>query len=565
MLTFTEFPYTRPDLEELTVEFQRLLNRFNQATSGATQNQIIQELNAQRQDYESMATLARIRHSIATTDPYYEGENNYFDETTPSYEGLIHEYYHCLLQSPYRAELEAKWGKQLFRLAALQLKTFSPAVIPDLQTENKLASAYKKLRASAQIQFDGEKRTLAQMEPFLEAKARSTRQEAQEAFTSFFREHETEFDRIYDQLVKVRDRIAKKLGFENFIELGYARLGRSDYNETMVAGYRRQVLATLVPLATKLRTRQAKRLGLAALKYYDEPLAFLSGNAVPTGDVSSILEHGLQMFQELSPETGAFFSFMVEKELLDLVAKTGKAGGGYCTYLSKYQAPFIFANFNGTAGDIDTLTHEAGHAFQVYCSREFEAPEYLWPTMEACEIHSMSMEFLTWPWMDLFFGAETEKYKFAHLTSALLFVPYGVTVDEFQHWVYAQPTVTPAERKQAWRTIERKYLPHRDYAGNNLLERGGYWFRQGHIYTDPFYYIDYTLAQVCAFQFWVKAQHNPQEAWSDYLGLCQAGGSRSFLELVTIAGLQNPFADGSIAALLGPLTAWLDGVDDRQW
>jgi M3 family oligoendopeptidase len=565
MLTFAEFPYSRPNLEQLSIEFRQLLNRFNQAPSGATQNRIIQELNLRRQDYESLATLARIRHSIDTTDPYYERENIYFDETTPTYEALIHEYYRCLLESPYRAELEAKWGEQLFRLAALQLKTFSPAVIPDLQTENKLASAYRKLRASAQIQFQGEKHNLAQMEPFLQAKTRSVRQEAQEAYTGFFREYEAEFDRIYDQLVKVRDRIAKKLGFANFIELGYARLGRSDYNETMVAGYREQVLATLVPLATQLRTRQAKRLGLDTLKYYDEPLAFRSGNAVPAGDVSTILQQSLNMFQELSPETGAFFSFMVEKNLLDLVAKAGKAGGGYCAYISKHRAPFIFANFNGTSGDIDTLTHEAGHAFQVYCSREFEAPEYLWPTLEACEIHSLSMEFLTWPWMELFFGADTEKYKFAHLTSALLFVPYGVTVDEFQHWVYAQPTASPAARKQAWRTIERKYLPHRDYAGNNLLEQGGYWFRQGHIYTDPFYYIDYTLAQICAFQFWIKAQQNPREAWADYLHLCRAGGSRSFLELVTLAGLQNPFTAGSIAALLGPLTTWLDGVNDRQW
>ena len=161
----------------------------------------------------------------------------------------------------------------------------------------------------------------------------------------------------------------------------------------------------------------------------------------------------------------------------------GKQSGGYCTYISEYGAPFIFSNFNGTSGDIDVLTHEAGHAFQVYESRGFEVPEYGFPTYEACEIHSMSMEFFTWPWMDRFFEDEADKYRFDHLASGLIFIPYGVTVDEFQHFVYENPDATPAERKQAWREIERKYLPHRNYDDNAYLEQGGFWHKQGHIFS----------------------------------------------------------------------------------
>lgn len=565
MLTFKEFPYQRPDYSQLEAEFRRLLQAFNRAPSAARQEQLIEEINTWRREYESMATLARIRHTIDTTDPFYDRENTYFDETAPLYTGLIYEYYRALLTSPYRPELEARFGKQLFRLAALNQKTFAPEVVTELQTENKLARDYTKLKASARIRFAGGEYNLAQMAPFLEAPERATRQAAQEAYTGFFRENEAEFDRLYDEMVKVRDRIAKKLGFANFIELAYARLGRSDYDAAKVAGYREQVLTSLVPLTVELRRRQARRLGLEALKYYDEPLAFLSGNAVPKGDVHWKLAQARRMYEELSPETGAFFSYMLEHELLDLEAKAGKAGGGYSTYLSKYQAPFIFANFNGTSGDVDTLTHEAGHAFQVYSSRGWPIPEYHWPTLEACEIHSMSMEFLTWPWMKLFFAEEELKFKFAHLTSALLFIPYGVTVDEFQHWVFAHPEASPAQRKTVWRQIEAKYLPDRDYAGNDLLARGGWWYRQGHIFTDPFYYIDYTLAQVCAFQFWIKAQKDPAAAWGDYLRLCQAGGSRSFLELVDLANLENPFREGTIAACLPPLVAWLDGVDDCRW
>jgi M3 family oligoendopeptidase len=560
--TFEEFPYRRPDLEHFQAEFRDLLSQFDRAESPAIQNQLIAAVNRMRNEFQTMGTLVHIRHSMNTADEYYDRENDYFDEIGPVYEGLVHQYYRSLTRSPFRPALEAQWGRQLFRLAELQLKTFAPEIVADLQQENKLSSQYTKLRASAQIMFEGEPRNLSQMGPFLQSPDRAVRKRAQEAFTGFFAEHEAEFDGIYDGLVKLRDRIARKLGFPNFVELGYARLSRSDYNPAMAAGYRRQVLESVVPLATKLRQRQAKRLKLATLKYYDESLEFLTGNALPKGNPDWIVAGGRKMYRELSPETDQFFTFMVEAGLLDLVTRPNKAGGGYCTYIPDHRSPFIFSNFNGTSDDVDVLTHEAGHAFQVYLSRDYQLPEYIWPTLEACEIHSMSMEFLTWPWMKLFFENEELKYKFAHLSGALLFIPYGVTVDEFQHWVYENPTATPAERKQIWRIIERKYLPHRDYEDNDLLTRGGYWFRQGHIFNDPFYYIDYTLAQVCAFQFWIRSRENRAAAWRDYLRLCRAGGSQAFLELVALAGLRNPFEPGCVQSVTGPIAEWLDSVDD---
>lgn len=566
MTTFRDYQYKRPDIKSLESAFSQLLLRFERAESVTVQNELLTKINGLRNEYETMGTLASIRHTIDTTDEYYEKENDFFDQTNPLYEGLINRYYQLLVNSGFRQTLEEKWGKQLFTLAELQLKTFSPEVIPDLQEENKLASQYVKLRASAKILFEGEERNLSQMAPFMEKPERGTRKKAQEAFTGFFLKNEAQFDEIFDGLVKVRDRIAKKLGYKNYIELGYARLGRSDYNSKMVAGYRDQIRKSLVPLTAKLRQRQTKRIKVSALKYYDEPLEFLSGNATPKGDSDWIIANGQRMYNELSPETGEFFNYMIEKELLDLVAKKGKAGGGYCTYLGKYRSPFIFSNFNGTSGDVDVLTHEAGHAFQVYTSSRIDSgvPEYIWPTMEACEIHSMSMEFFTWPWMGLFFKEDEIKYKFAHLSGALLFIPYGATVDEFQHWVYEHPEATPTERKKAWREIEEKYLVYRDYEDNDLLNRGGYWFRQGHIFGSPFYYIDYTLAQVCALQFWVKSQENPATAWQDYLRLCRAGGSKSFLDLVRLANLKNPFMDGAIDSIVRPVERWLDKVDDSN-
>jgi M3 family oligoendopeptidase len=563
-MTFKEYKYTRPDMDVLEKNFNSALEAFKGATSAQEQIVAMKEINRLRNAFETQTVLVEIRHSVDTTDAFYEAENNYLDEVRPLAEGLLNKYYEALLATPYEAELKAEFGEQIFRIAQMIQKTFKPEIIEDLQIENKLSSQYVKLRASSKIQFEGEERNLSQMEPFMESPDQDMRKRAQLAVNGFFEENEAEFDRIYDELVKVRTKMAHKLGFENFVELGYARLMRSDYDATMAAAYRKQVYEELVPVATALRERQAKRLGLTALKFYDEPLEFLSGNATPKGSPEWIMENGSKMYKELSSETDEFFNFMLDNDLMDLVSKKGKAGGGYCTFISDYKAPFIFSNFNGTAGDVDVLTHEAGHAFQVYSSRDFELPEYIWPTLEACEIHSMSMEFFAWPWMENFFKEETEKYKFAHLSGALLFIPYGVTVDEFQHFVYENPEVSPAERRAKWREIEGKYLPHRDYEGCDFLERGGYWFKQGHIFMNPFYYIDYTLAQVCAFEFWAKSRQNRQEAWADYLNLCRAGGSQSFLELVALAGLNNPFVDGTIKKIVAPIQSYLADVDDSE-
>ena len=497
-MKFSEFKYTRPDFDQYKKTMDELTNQFKQASDADAQLELVAKINKVRSHVETMATLASIRHSIDTRDKFYDEEQTYWDEYSPLYEEVNSSFYGAIVHSPYRKTLEDKFSKQFFTILDYRLKSFSPEIISDLQEENKLSSDYTKLIASAKIMFDGEERTIPGMGKYLLSEDRNVREAASNAKYGFFEAHEQEIDEIYDQLVKVRTRIAKKLGFENFVELGYIRMIRSDYTPEMVKKFRQQVLDYIVPVASSLYKRQKERLGYGELRYFDEKFEFTTGNATPKGEPDWILENGVKMYHELSPQTKEFFDYMVETELLDLVNKPGKAGGGYCTYIPDYKSPFIFSNFNGTSGDIDVLTHEAGHAFQVYSSRWIEIPELNFPTYESCEIHSMSMEFFTWPWMNLFFKEDTEKYKFVHLGSAIKFIPYGITVDAFQHFVYEHPEATPAERKAAWRELEKQYLPHKDYEGCDFLERGGWWFQQAHIFNSPFYYIDYTLAQICA-------------------------------------------------------------------
>ena len=563
-MNFNDYKYERIDIDAVKKLFEELIGSFSKADSAEKQCEIMDKVINLRNHIDTMITLVSIRHSINTADDFYDKENDYCDEISPLLYGFTTDFYEALVTSKFRKELEDKYGKFLFDQAECSLKTFNEEVIPQLQEENKLSSKYDKLIASAKIPFDGEERTLSQMAPYIQSKDRNIRKDAAKKVAEFFSAHKNDFDEIYDKLVKVRTEIAHKLGFKNYVELAYARLRRLDYNAQDVAGYRKQVLENIVPLHSELRERQAKRLGIDKLKFYDEPIKFNSGNADPHGDPEWILNHGKTMYRELSKETDEFFTFMTENNLLDLLSKKGKNSGGYCTYIPDYKSPFIFANFNGTAHDVDVLTHEAGHAFQVYESRGYEVPEYLWPSYEACEIHSMSMEFLTWPWMGLYFENDEDKYKFIHLSEALLFIPYGVTVDEFQHWVYENPEATPEERRNKWLETEKKYLPTRDYGEIDELKEGIFWFRQGHIFGTPFYYIDYTLAQVCAFQFWIKSRENREKAWEEYLNLCRLGGSKPFFELMKAANLKNPFNEGTIASVIPKIREFLDSIDDMK-
>ncbi|KIL45877.1 M3 family oligoendopeptidase [Jeotgalibacillus soli] len=564
MKTFDQYTYKRPVFEEEKIRFENLLNKFKNAATADEQIKAIEEINRFRNALSTQSNLVYIRASIDTNDDFYQKERDYFDEIEPQLKELDTEFYKELIASKWRKELEEKWGSQLFGIAESEIKSFSPEVISLLQKENKLSSEYSKLVASAEVEFNGETLTLAQLDTYTESTDRETRKKAMTTKFDFFQQHEKKFDDLYDQLVKVRDEIATTLGYKNFVELGYVRMLRIDYNAEMVKAFRDQVRDYIVPLTSKLRKRQAERIGVQPFNYYDEPLKFLTGNAVPKGTPDWIINNGKQMYKELSPETDEFFTFMTERKLMDLEAKKGKESGGYCTFIEEYQSPFIFSNFNGTSGDIDVLTHEAGHAFQVYSSRNIGIPEYLWPTYESAEIHSMSMEFFTWPWMSLFFEEQTEKYKFSHLSDGLLFLPYGVAVDEFQHVVYENPEMTPAERKEAWKKIEQIYLPDRDYGGHVYLEAGGFWQRQAHIYNSPFYYIDYTLAQICAFQFWKRSRENHEDAWKDYLHLCQLGGSKSFTALVKEANLISPFEEGCVESVIDSIEDWLNSVDDKS-
>ncbi len=560
-MKFSEIPYQQPDAVALKSDLNAIVDAFTNANTAEEQGDQIKAFNDVLRHYETQSNIAAIRFTINTADKEYQEARKFFSLMAPEVQEIKAKLQEAVISSPFKSELEERWGSVYMNTAELATKIISPEVIADMQAENELTQDYEKIMAAGKVTFRGEELTLNALTPLMQSVDRETRKEAYKAYYGYMESVADQVYGIYDQQVKLRDGMSKKLGFKDFVEMGYARMNRTDYNSEDVARFRDELEKHFVPILKKLKKSQMKRLGLEDdFMSYDYELMFPDGNATPKGEPQWILDNGQKMYQELSPETGEFFDKLINREMLDVLDRKGKAPGGYCTFLLDYQSPFIFANFNGTSHDVDVLTHEAGHAFQTYMSKDLELVEHMWPTYEACEIHSMSMEFLTYPWMENFFGADEPKYKYGHLYRCINTMTSCALGDSFQEYVYHNPEMSIQERNTKWAELQARFRPYLNFGDNDFLNNGGGWFRIGHFFFMPFYYIDYALAEICAFQFWLKAEEDRSAAWKDYVRLCKAGGSKSFLDLVELAGLRSPFEPGVVAEIAAKVEERLDSM-----
>jgi len=550
-VNFVNMKYERVDIDRLRSQYDTITKNVREASDASAVFAALEKHTALSSEYETMATLTYLRHTIDTRDEFYAAENDFYDETGPLVEEKTQEFFLALYESPYRKALEEKFGELMFDNLEIRLRCFDPSIIAELQEENRLVSEYGKLTASAQIEFDGKVLNLSQLGAYRISPDREVRKAATYANGRFFADNAEKLDDIYDRLVKLRTAMAKKLGYDNFLPLAYDRRQRNCYDAAMVKNFREQVKRDIVPIVVRLKEMQAERIGISDMKFWDDTFSFKEGNPKPIGTPEDIMSAGRAMYHEMSKETGEFIDFMFDNGLCDLVAKPGKSVGGYCTFITGYKSPFIFSNFNGTSGDVDVLTHEAGHAFAAYCTRDITPRELAEPTVEACEVHSMSMEMLTRPYWDKFYGDDTDRARFNHLADALIFLPYGCMVDEFQHMVYENPDASPSERCEMWKSLEAQYRPYLDFADIPCYSEGRGWQRQLHIYELPFYYIDYCLAQTTALEFWALAESDRAEAWKRYTGFVDAGGRYTYLGLCEKAGMSNVFEEGAISRIAG--------------
>ena len=555
-----DLPYKRVTLEEVEAVMKDVIARIRSAKSADEILAARKDCNALRLEYQTAASLSYMRYSINTVDEFYVAEKEYYDEIGPSAQNYMIEYASALLDSPFRAELEKALSPVLFKSLEVERKSMSPEIIEDMVEENKLVSEYSQLMAGMEFEFRGEKMPRTLLAKYYKDDDRNTRREAYEALGKGLAEHAEALDSIYDKLVHVRDRMAKKMGYKNFVELGYYRMGRLCYDQNSVKTFRENVLRDVVPVVARMRTENAKRMGIEKYMFYDDGVIVPGGDPKPCGK-EGIFAAAREMYHSMGKDPGDFIDMMIDNEAFDVDSRKNKWGGGYCTEFPKFKQPFILANFNGTAGDVDVMTHEAGHALNAYLIADNRfALELGCGGMETAETHSMSMEFFCWPHMEKFFGENAGKYRFMHALDSLSFIPYGTMVDAFQHIVYENPDMTPAERNAAWLELEGKFRPHISFEGMPYLEKGTRWQYQMHIYESPFYYIDYCLAQTAAFNFLLASQENYDDAFARYMRLSRQGGEKVWTDLLDEAGFVPPFVPGALATLATKVEALIDKI-----
>ena len=544
---FKDIQYTRPDCEAFQKLAEDNAEKIKNAVSYSEAKKVFLEFDKAESEFFDMGNIAYIRHTIDTSDEFYDKENEFLNEKTPELMPSLLAFSNAVYDSRFKPDFVAEFGEQMFAEIELRRKSFSEKNIPLLQKEARLCNEYEKIIASADILFDGKHLNLYGIMSYFENPDRNVRHDAYKAYSKFYESNEENFERIWDELIKVRTEMGKNLGFENYIPLGYMNQGRTDYDEKDVAAFREQVREELVPFCAKLYEAQAKRIGVDKVKAYDEAYLFNDGNAVPVGDDDFLIEQAREMYHDMSKETGEFVDFMLGHDLLDVKNKPKKASTGYMTGLNSIKAPFVFSCFNHTTGDVQVLTHEFGHAFAGYMAmRNQPVSTYYSESTDIAEIHSMSMEQFAYPYAEKFFGDKADKFRFSHLQEALTFVPFGVAVDEYQHIVYANPELTPKQRTAEWKKLEEKYMPCREYDDIDFFAKGGWWYHKIHIFLYPFYYINYTLTTMGAMEFKKKMHEDKESAWRDYLNLCKVGGSLGYKETLKYANLSLPFEKGSV-------------------
>ena len=551
MWKFPELAYKRPDFGALKKTALSLIHDFEAAQSYDEQRGQYLRMQEQLMNLASMVTIGMIRADINTKDPFYAKERTYIDQTMPKLLPVQQKMLNALIHMKFRKEAEAEFGDILFKQAEAQIRLADKKLMPGMIRQSMLENQYRKITAGCSVEFHGEKCNFYGLLKYMQDPDREVRKAAFLEWSKLYAQIAPELDAIYDKLIRTRIGMAKKIGMDSYIPFAYLSRGRYDYGPDNVAAFRKAVIKYVVPACARQFEKQRERIGVDKLRYYDESYFYPDGNPMPIGNTDEMVGWAQEMYHELSPETGEFFDFMIEHELFDLETRDGKHMGGYCTQIPNKLAPFIFSNFNGTSADVDVLTHEAGHAFQAYLAlRTIPIADLMQAPIEVCEIHSMTMEMFTYPWMNKFFGDNVEKYRYAHLSQALMTIPYLVAVDDFQHRVFENPKMTRDERYAAWRDIEKTYMPWRDYDGNEFLEKGGFWMQKQHIFLYPFYYVDYALAQTCAFDLYLKSLDNRESAWLDYLNLCRAGGTKGYFDLLKVASIRNPFDEDTIRSIV---------------
>jgi oligoendopeptidase F len=453
---------------------------------------------------------------------------------------------------PMRARLPKERYAVMDRDTKLHVELFRPENVPLETEEAKLGQQYQKLYGSLTVQFKGQEKTLAQIAPYLEEPDRAVRQEAWELVANRRFQEAEKFEDLFDQLVKLREQIARNAGFANYRDYAFRKLGRFDYTPADCERFHEAIEKEVMPVVRRLQAERKQQMGLQSLRPWDLAVDPLNRPPLrPFQDVEQMVQRSQKIFDHLDRNLAGGFERMRDLKLLDLANRKGKAPGGYQSTLSEARLPFIFMNAVGVQPDVETILHEAGHAFHALATREEDLYHYRGAPIEFCEVASMSMEFLGNEFLEEFYSKpDANRARKTHMEQVIsLTFPWIATVDAFQHWIYTHPGHSRTERKNAWLQCMNRFLGDVDWSGLEDLKAYN-WHRQLHIFLYPFYYIEYGIAQLGAIQVWANSKQDKAKALNSYKSALELGGSKPLPELFAAAGCKFDFSRQAVAPLV---------------
>jgi oligoendopeptidase F len=468
------------------------------------------------------------------------------------------------LGHPVRKELPRQRYEVFDKHTAVRVELFREENVPLETEEAKLSQQYQKLSGSLTVQFRGEEKTLVQMSRYLEETDRGLREEAWQLVAQRRLQEAEKFEDIFEQLVRLREEMAKNAGFSNYRDYAFKARGRFDYTPEDCLRFHEAVEKEVMPLLGDLQKVRRQQLKLPALRPWDLAVDPLNLPPLrPFEQVETMVDRTQAIFDELDSDLSKGFRLMSELRLLDLANRKGKAPGGYQSTLSESRLPFIFMNAVGVQRDVETILHEAGHAFHALATREEDLYAYRHAPIEFCEVASMSMELLGNEFIEKFYSSEeAARARRDHLEGIIEIFPWIAAVDAFQHWIYTHAGHTRQERTAAWVKLMERFGGDVDWSGLEAV-RANLWHRQLHIFIHPFYYIEYGIAQLGALQVWANSKSDRGGALRSYQRALELGGSRPLPELFQAAGCRFDFSAQTVKPLVQLIRTELQKLETR--
>ena len=487
----------------------------------------------------------------------------FIESIEPKCKPYWHRIKELFVANPLHQKLPKNRWMVFARGVEMEIKLYREENIP-LQVEDaKLSQRYQKVVGSMMVKVQGKEQTLQQAGRYLEGTDRAVRQEAWAAIAARRAKDRDQFETIFDEMVKLRTRIAKTAGFKNYRDFAFKAKHRFDYEPADCVAYHKAVADHVVPLARALQKRRKLLLGVDKLRPWDNAVDMKSREPLkPFTEVKAMVDKCYKIFKKIDPSLAKDFDILRKKNLLDLESRRGKAPGGYQYSLEEARLPFIFMNAVGLHRDVETMLHEAGHAFHSLAARGEPLLYYRSAPLEFCEVASMSMELLAGPHLTEFYApAEAERARRTHLEGIIGLMPWIATIDAFQHWIYTHPDHTRDERKAEWLKLQKRFGGIEDWTGFEDA-RAYMWHRQGHLFGSPFYYIEYGIAQLGALQMWLNSKKNVAGAVANYRSALALGGSRPLPELFKAAKIKFDFSSKTIEPLAKAITKELAGLEN---